>query len=299
VSGAPAQELSAYPEELQAEVDAYLAALEFSSEPATSGLDEAMRYSLLAGGKRIRPVLALATAYALGREPATVLPYAAALELVHTYSLIHDDLPAMDDDELRRGRPTCHVAYGEDVAILAGDGLFAEALRHLLERQQDEPDHVLAAVRCLVAAAGVEGMVGGQYLDVTAPGDLDGTALRRLHERKTGRLIAASVEGVLLLEGMSSAPATLAYHRFAAELGLVFQIVDDILDVTGHAEALGKPRGSDERHGRSTYVSVFGLERARELAAESHAKAQAALAEAGGRTDRLSRIADYILERPS
>jgi geranylgeranyl diphosphate synthase type II len=295
---APAQELGAYPEELQADVDAYLAELSFSGDPAAAGLEEAMRYSLLAGGKRIRPVLALATADGLGREPASVLPYAAALELIHTYSLIHDDLPAMDDDDLRRGRPTCHVAYGEDVAILAGDGLFAEALRHLLERQQGEPRHVLAAVRCLVAAAGVEGMVGGQYLDVTAPGDLDGAALRRLHERKTGRLIAASVEGVLLLEGMSSAPATLAYRRFAAELGLLFQIVDDILDVTGQAEALGKPRGSDERHGRSTYVSVFGLERARELAAESHSKARTALAAAGGRTERLERIADYILERP-
>ena len=294
----PAQNVTiAYPEELQAEVDSYLAELTFSSEPATSGLEEAMRYSLLAGGKRIRPVLALATADALDRDPAGVLPFAAALELVHTYSLIHDDLPAMDDDELRRGHPTCHVAYGEDVAILAGDGLFAEALRHLLESQQGEPERVLAAVRCLVAAAGVEGMVGGQYLDVTVDGELDAAALRRLHERKTGRLIAASVEGVLLLEGMS-APATLAYRRFAGEVGLLFQIVDDVLDVTGEAEALGKPSGSDQRQGRSTYVSVFGVERARELAEESHAKAVAALADAGGRTERLERIADYILTRP-
>jgi geranylgeranyl diphosphate synthase type II len=297
----PAERVATYPAELQAEVDAYLAELTFSSErdrePATRGLEEAMRYSLLADGKRIRPVLALATAEALGRDPAGVLPFAAALELVHTYSLIHDDLPAMDDDDLRRGRPTCHVAYGEDVAILAGDGLFAEALRHLLERQPGEPGRVLAAARCLVAAAGVEGMVGGQYLDVTAPADLDASDLRRLHERKTGRLIAASVEGVLLLEGMS-APATLAYHRFASELGLLFQIVDDILDVTGQDEALGKPHGSDARHGRSTYVSVFGVERARELAGESHANALAALAEAGGRTERLRRVADYILTRP-
>jgi geranylgeranyl diphosphate synthase type II len=294
---APAQGVDAYPEELQAEVDAHLAGLVFSTEDVTTGLQEAMRYSLLAGGKRIRPVLALATADALGREPAEVLPFAAALELVHTYSLIHDDLPAMDDDELRRGRPTCHVAFGEDVAILAGDGLFAEAMRHLLDRQRGKPEQVLGAVRCLVAAAGVEGMVGGQYLDVTAAGDLDGPGLRRLHERKTGRLIAASVEGVLLLTGLAG-PATIAYHRFAAELGLLFQIVDDILDVTGQAEALGKPQGSDERHGRSTYVSVFGLERARELAEESHRKAHAALAEAGTRTERLRNITDYILMRP-
>ena len=255
-----------------------------------------MRYSLLAGGKRIRPVLALATAEALGWPPAHVMPLAAAIELVHTYSLIHDDLPAMDDDELRRGKPTCHVAYGEDVAILAGDGLFAEAMRLVVERQEGEPRNVLDALGRLVSAAGVEGMVGGQYLDVTADGELDGAALRRLHERKTGRLIGASVDSVLLLRGMTE-PATIGYQRFAVELGVLFQIVDDILDVTGDEQALGKPQGSDARHGRRTYVSVFGLERARELATESHRKARAALAEADGRTETLERITDYILTR--
>ncbi len=295
-AGERSAELGVYPDELQGQVDAYLAGLSFADDDATAGLEEAMRYSVLAGGKRIRPVLALATAEALERDAGEVLPLAAALELVHTYSLIHDDLPAMDDDELRRGRPTCHVAYGEDVAILAGDGLFAEALRLVIERQAGDPAHVLAALRCLVAAAGVEGMVGGQYLDVTAPDDLDATGLRRLHERKTGRLIAASVESVLLLSGMSE-PATIGYHRFAVELGVLFQIVDDILDVTGSDEALGKPQGSDERHGKRTYVSVFGLERARELAAESHRKARAGLTEAGGRTGTLERISDYILTR--
>jgi len=295
-AGERSAELGVYPDELQGQVDAYLAGLSFTDDGVTTGLEEAMRYSVLAGGKRIRPVLALATAEALERDVGEVLPLAAALELVHTYSLIHDDLPAMDDDELRRGQPTCHVAYGEDVAILAGDGLFAEALRLVIERQVGDPAHVLAALRCLVAAAGVEGMVGGQYLDVTAPDDLDATGLRRLHERKTGRLIAASVESVLLLSGMSE-PATIGYHRFAVELGVLFQIVDDILDVTGSDEALGKPQGSDERHGKRTYVSVFGLERARDLAAESHRKARAGLTEAGGRTDTLERISDYILTR--
>jgi geranylgeranyl diphosphate synthase type II len=294
--GEPAAELGTYPDELQAQVDDYLAALSFGGDDVTAGLEEAMRYSVLAGGKRIRPVLALATAEALGREPELALPLAAALELVHTYSLIHDDLPAMDDDDLRRGQPTCHVAFGEDVAILAGDGLFAEALRLVLERQSGDPAHVLAALRCLVAAAGVQGMVGGQYLDVTAPRDLDATGLRRLQERKTGRLIAASVESVLLLCGVSG-PATIGYHRFAVELGLLFQIVDDILDVTGSDEALGKPQGSDARHGKRTYVSVFGLERARELAVDSHRKARGGLAEAGGRTEKLERISDYILTR--
>jgi geranylgeranyl diphosphate synthase type II len=289
---------AAYPVALQKLVDDYLAGLRFSREPATAGLEEAMRYSLLAGGKRIRPVLALATAEALGRDPGHVLPLAAALELIHTYSLIHDDLPAMDDDQTRRGQPTCHVAYGEDVAILAGDALFAEAVTLVLERQQGEPANVLGAVREITAAAAVSGMVGGQYVDITAGETLDAAGLRHLHELKTGRLIAASVESVLRLEGRDP-PATMPYSRFAAELGVLFQIVDDILDVTGDEAALGKPQGSDERHGKRTYVSVFGLEQARELARDSHAKTRAALDEADGRTGALEQITDYILTRKS
>jgi len=252
-----------------------------------------MRYSLLAGGKRIRPVLSLATAEALGREPESVLPLAASIEMIHTYSLIHDDLPAMDDDELRRGQPTCHMAFGEDVAILAGDGLFAEALRLALTEQGGEPANVLAAVREVVDAASVRGMVGGQFLDVSGDRAVD---LRRLHELKTGALIAASVGAVISLDGLRG-PATIPFRRFAAELGVVFQIVDDILDVTGDEAELGKPRGSDERHGKTTYVSVFGLDRARELARETHGSARAALAEAAGDTGRLGQIADYILTR--
>jgi geranylgeranyl diphosphate synthase, type II len=286
-------EAAVYPVELQQQVDEYLADLRFAAEPGTERLEEAMRYSLLAGGKRIRPVLALATAEALERPPAEVLPLAAAIEMIHTYSLIHDDLPAMDDDELRRGKPTCHVAFGEDVAILAGDGLFAEALRLALTEQKGDPAHVLAAVGEVVGAAGVGGMVGGQYLDVAGDSAVE---LRHLHELKTGALIAASVGSVLALEGMSG-PATIPFRRFAAELGVVFQIVDDILDVTGDEAEIGKPRGSDERHGKATYVSVHGLERARELARDSHRKARAALAEAEGETARLGQIADYILTR--
>jgi geranylgeranyl diphosphate synthase type II len=291
-----------YPVELQERVDVYLRELPLAMGKGTEVLQEAMRYSLLAGGKRIRPVLCLATAEALDRDHSEVLPLAAAVEMIHTYSLIHDDLPAMDDDALRRGKPTCHVAYGEDVAILAGDGLFAEAVRLALTEQSGEAGNVLAAVSELVAAAGLGGMVGGQYLDVSVdsarsdgePPDPD--ALRHLHELKTGALIGASVGSVLQLAGVNG-PATIPYRRFAAELGVVFQIVDDILDVTGDEAALGKPRGSDQRHGRTTYVSVFGLERARELANESHAKAKQALTEADGRTEKLGRIADYVLTR--
>jgi geranylgeranyl diphosphate synthase, type II len=283
-----------YPEDLRTLVDAELERLCFAAQPATAGLEEAMRYSLLAGGKRVRPVLALATARALGSDPRRYLPVAAALELIHTYSLIHDDLPAMDDDELRRGQPTSHVKYGEDVAILAGDGLFAEAIQLFCE-QPGEPDRVLAALAELAAATGVDGMVGGQYVDVSGQAhDADG--LRALHGLKTGRLIAAGVGVVLILDGVTE-PETIAYRRFAGELGVLFQIVDDILDVTGSDEQLGKPHGSDERHGKLTYVSLFGLERARELATESHAKATSALAEASGETDNLMGIADYIFTR--
>jgi geranylgeranyl diphosphate synthase type II len=283
-----------YPDDLRAQVDSALAGLVFSTAAATDGLQEAMRYSLLAGGKRVRPVLALATARALGANPEPLLPVACAIELVHTYSLIHDDLPAMDDDELRRGMPTSHVKFGEDVAILAGDGLFAEAVRLFCE-QPGDPARVLAALRELCGATGVEGMVGGQYVDVIG-GESDAEGLRALHALKTGRLIAASVGVVLTLEGVPE-PETMPYRQFADELGVLFQIVDDILDVTESDEQLGKPHGSDERHGKLTYVSLFGLERARELAAESHAKATAALAGAGATTDDLMRIADYIFTR--
>jgi len=283
-----------YPEDLRALVDAELERLRFPASAPTAGLEQAMRYSLLAGGKRVRPVLALATARALGAEPERFLPVACAIELIHTYSLIHDDLPAMDDDNLRRGVPTSHVKFGEDVAILAGDGLFAEAVRLFCE-QPGEPARVLDALRELSAATGVDGMVGGQYVDVKVS-ERDAESLRALHALKTGRLIAAGVGVVLTLEGLAE-PETIPFRRFASELGVLFQIVDDILDVTGSDERLGKPHGSDERHGKLTYVSLFGLERARELASQSHAKATAALAEAGGDTDDLKRVADYIFTR--
>jgi geranylgeranyl diphosphate synthase, type II len=290
-----------YPEHLRAQVDAYLGALRFSSEPATAGLEEAMRYSLLAGGKRIRPVLALATAEATGMEAETVLPLAAALELIHTYSLIHDDLPAMDDDDLRRGRPTCHVRFGEDVAILAGDGLYAEAFRLVLCEQRGEPARVLEAVAELAAATGVGGMVGGQYIDVRGLVQEGRADLRRLHQLKTGRLIGASVECVLLLTDDAVRASTLPdFRAFASELGILFQIVDDILDVTGTEDALGKPQGSDERHGKVTYVSHYGLEGARKLAAESHANARAALRRAApGGARELELLADFIATRSS
>jgi geranylgeranyl diphosphate synthase, type II len=289
---------AAYPEHLRAEVERYLETLRFSDEAATAGLEEAMRYSLLAGGKRIRPVLALAAAEAIGWEAAAVLPLAAALELIHTYSLIHDDLPAMDDDDLRRGRPTCHKKFGEDVAILAGDGLYAEAFELLITRQRAEPARLLAATRELAHATGVKGMVGGQYIDVAETAPAGPAGLRRLHELKTGRLIAASIECVVLLAGMARPDTIEGLRLFAGELGILFQIVDDILDVTGSQEALGKPQGSDERLGKRTYVTEFGLDGARRLATEAHDRARAALGRAAlVRATELEQITDFIATR--
>jgi geranylgeranyl diphosphate synthase type II len=227
-----------------------------------------------------------------------VLPLAASIELIHTYSLIHDDLPAMDDDDLRRGRPTCHVAYGEDVAILAGDGLYAEAFSLLLSAQEAEPPHLLAAARALAAATGVSGMVGGQYIDVAGAAATGPEGLRRLHELKTGRLIGASIECVLLLAGDLEPDTINQFRSFAGELGVLFQIVDDILDVTGSEESLGKRHGTDERLGKRTYVTEYGLDGARTMAAESHRRARSALAGAAhAGAGELEQITDFIATR--
>jgi geranylgeranyl diphosphate synthase type II len=243
-------------------------------------------------------VLAQATASAIGREPASVLPLAAAIELIHTYSLIHDDLPAMDDDDLRRGRPTCHRAFGEDVAILAGDGLYAEAFVLLLSRQEGPPDRLLAAACALARATGAQGMVAGQYIDVAGTAQSGPAGLRRLHELKTGRLITASVECVLELAGLDQPERIHSFTGFARELGVLFQIVDDILDVTGSPETLGKQQGSDERLGKRTYVTEFGVEGARDLATQSHTRARAALAQAAPDTGgELEQITDFIATR--
>jgi geranylgeranyl diphosphate synthase type II len=289
---------SGFPDHLRVEIERYLETLRFSVDPAIDGLQEAMRYSLLAGGKRIRPVLALATAEAIELEREAVLPLAAAIELIHTYSLIHDDLPAMDDDDLRRGRPSCHRAFGEDVAILAGDALYAEAFRLLLGRPHGDPRNLLAAACELAAATGVEGMVGGQYIDIAGKAPSGPAGLRRLHELKTGRLIAASIECVLQLGGMLETDRIEHFGAFARELGVLFQIVDDILDVIGSSETLGKHQGSDERLGKRTYVTEFGLDGARRLARESRDRARAALAQAAPTgASELEEITDFIANR--
>ena len=282
-----------YPGDLVALVEAYLEGLDFEPDPRSVRLVEAMRYSLLAGGKRIRPVLTLATARSIGADPASVLPAAAALELIHTYSLIHDDLPAIDDDTLRRGRPTCHVAFGEDIAILAGDALFAEAFHVLVARQEGSPAAVLAAVAEIARATGVQGMVGGQYIDVagTAVADDD---LRTLHALKTGRLIAAAVVCGAVLGGADDADP---YRAFATELGLLFQIVDDILDETGEEAELGKSVGKDRAQQKMTYVSRFGVAVAERLAAEAYERALTRLDALPGDSADLGAVTAYIRRR--
>ncbi|MBN2205675.1 MAG: polyprenyl synthetase family protein [Thermoleophilia bacterium] len=292
-----------YPLHLQRLVEEYLESLDFGADRRAARLVEAMRYSLLAGGKRIRPVLTLAVADSRGVEPATVLPTAAALELIHTYSLIHDDLPSIDDDDLRRGRPTCHVVYGEDVAILAGDGLFSEAFHLVLDQQRADSGALLAVVAEIARATGVGGMVGGQFMDVAGLA-ADHDDLRVMHALKTGRLIEAAIVAGALLSGAredrepsAGAAEVAAYRAFATELGVLFQIVDDILDETGDAAVLGKTAGKDRTQAKATYVALFGLDEARRLAEETHGRALDALRALPGDTAVLVQIADYILRR--
>ncbi len=251
-------------------------------------MEEALRYSLLAGGKRIRPVLCLASGEALGRTPEELLPAACSLELVHTFSLVHDDLPALDDDDLRRGQPSAHVRFGEGIAILAGDALLTEAFRLALSYPTPDPARELAEATV--------GMIGGQYVDVTADGGLDGNGLARLHDLKTGRLLAASITCATAVAGLTAGERK-PWAAFGKELGLLFQIVDDILDATGTAAELGKTPGKDEAAGKVTYVSLHGLDRARELADEARARVNQRLEALPGDTSVLASLVEAIRER--
>lgn len=284
-----------YPDHLTVLLEDYLGQIDYGEDTEVTPLSQAMNYSLLAGGKRIRPVLMLAAGEMFGRPAVELLPTAAAIEMIHTYSLIHDDLPAFDNDDLRRGMPTCHIKYGESVAILAGDALFAEAYRLICEKQAAAAEVKLKVIDEISVATGVKGMVGGQYLDVAGAEKIE-SAMRLLHLLKTGRLIMACVHcGGLLADAPVKELEKL--RLFAAELGLLFQIKDDILDVVGETAILGKQAGADERLERSTYVSVFGLERSEEMAAGSRDKALAALGEIEADTEGLAGITTYIFER--
>ena len=273
-------------------------------------VSEAMRYSVFAGGKRLRPILTLAAADAVaGTDVARdiALPAACAIELIHTYSLIHDDLPAMDNDSLRRGRPTLHVVYGDGIAILAGDGLQAEAFALLArEPASDDPAIIarkLRVMRAVADAAGSTGMVGGQAIDLQAAGDapghaitLDAEGVRAMHARKTGALIRASAVSGAIMAGAGHETIR-AVDRYAAELGLAFQIVDDILDVEGNAGELGKTAGKDAAGAKPTYPALFGIDHSRALANQCVTRARQTLADARLTEGWLGAIAEWVVSR--
>jgi len=293
--------------EVEMALDRYLPA----APACPDRLGEAMRYSLLAGGKRLRPVLVLAsaeaTAIASGADPAAALalamPAACALELIHTYSLVHDDLPAMDDDTLRRGRPTNHVVFGEGLAILAGDALLTEAFVLMAREPASNGDAALdarklRAIAVVAGAAGACGMVGGQAIDLEAAGSgaqFDADGLKAMHARKTGELIRASAVAGAIMAGASDAQVA-AIQRFASELGLAFQIVDDILDVEGASADLGKTAGKDAAAGKPTYPALYGLDASRRMAHECVTRAVAAL-DGGGLAGQLPAIAQWVTSR--
>lgn len=261
---------------------------------------EAMRYSLFAGGKRVRPILAIAAAEAFGVKTTDLLPVAGSLELIHTYSLIHDDLPAMDDDEFRRGKPTCHKAYGEAIAILAGDGLLTMAFEILSDprRLKSIPSNrMLAIIREISTASGVFGMVGGQVVDIESEGkEIDFPTLEYIHTHKTGALIRASVRvGAIYAKAGNRQLAALT--RYGEMVGLAFQIADDILDITGKQEELGKDIGSDIEKGKKTFPSFIGLEESRRRAREVVDKAITALKDFDRKADPLRELAKYMITR--
>ena len=313
----------AYVEARRAEIEAALRCV-LPGPPACPALmAEAMRYSVEAGGKRLRPMLTLAAAesVALSRDRDTTderaearrlaMPAACAIELIHTYSLVHDDLPAMDNDTMRRGRPTLHVVYGEAMAILAGDALLAEAFALLAAQPDSDADPCLTqrklrVLRGVGLAVGCAGMAGGQAIDLERAGlvtprvepgtPFDAEQLRDMHQRKTGGLIrAATVSGAIMAGGTQAQVDAL--DRFACELGLVFQIIDDVLDVEGTPDALGKTPGKDAASGKPTYPAMFGLVRSRQLAAEGLERAEEALSSAGIRGRWLNEIARWVVTR--
>lgn len=278
-------------------VEARLDALLAGENSVEAPLGEAMRYSLLAGGKRLRPILLLAAADAVGARGEAYLDAACALELVHTYSLIHDDLPAMDDDDYRRGKLTNHKVYGDGMAILAGDALLTLAFEVLARQQGVSPEALLAAVRELSRAAGPYGMVAGQALDLESEGRRIGyEVLRRMHAAKTGALFRAALRMGAILAG-APAEKLAALTAYAEAFGLAFQITDDILDVTGTAEKIGKPVGSDARNDKSTYVSLLSLATARVTAQKAVDGAVAALAAFGSEADVLREGVRYLIAR--
>jgi geranylgeranyl diphosphate synthase type II len=273
-----------------------------AEETLPSSLHKAMRYSVFAGGKRLRPILMIAASEAVGGSAQQVMHAACAMEMIHAYSLIHDDLPAMDDDDFRRGQPTNHKVYGEATAILAGDALLTEAFRVMadVDANRDVPSAVaVQVVEILARHAGSQGMVGGQVVDMESEGqEIDFPTLEYIHTHKTGALILASVKiGGLLGGGNDQEIAALT--RFGGAAGLAFQVADDILDVVGDQVEIGKDVGSDQARGKATYPALLGISEARQRAAELCSLAVEALAPLGERAEPLKTLAHYIVDRSS
>lgn len=278
-------------------IDKYLDKYLAEKENPQNIIYKAMRYSVFAGGKRLRPILMLNVCKMCGGDVNEVIPFACALEMIHTYSLIHDDLPAMDNDDLRRGMPTSHIKFGEATAILAGDALLNRAFEVVSEYDGDNVKRAMKAINMLAASSGTEGMIGGQIVDMESEGkEITLDELRYLHLNKTGAIIrSACTIGALM--GGGSEDEIEAVDEFAKNLGVAFQIQDDILDVTGSEEELGKPIGSDAEENKNTYVRLVGLEKSRELSEEYSENAKKALDIFGERAQFLKELTDYLINR--
>jgi geranylgeranyl diphosphate synthase, type II len=290
-------DLDGYLNERKKLVEAALAAHLDRCDGAPATLREAMSYSLMAGGKRLRPILALAACEAVGARPEEALDAACAVEFVHTYSLIHDDLPAMDDDDFRRGRPTSHKKFGEAVAILAGDALCAEAFRVAAQNRKGREERVADVVFELARASGAVGMVGGQVIDIEATGKkISVDELETLHRAKTGELLLVAIRAGARMGGADAA-AMERLTAYGRALGLAFQIVDDVLDITADLETLGKDPGSDREAGKTTFVDLLGVDGARARAKAVMDEGVRALEPFGARADALRGLARYTVER--
>ena len=292
--------ISAYQARCQARVDAALEKLFVAPREDLTRIYAAMRYSVVNGGKRVRPLLAYAACEALGGEAERADGAACAVELIHAYSLVHDDLPAMDDDDLRRGQPTTHIAYDEACAILAGDGLQALAFEVIGNAQLNpqDPQTRLDMLMLLARAAGSAGMVGGQAIDLESVGrKIDQAALETMHRHKTGALIEASVQLGALASGRANADALEALRRYAEAVGLAFQVQDDILDVESDTATLGKTQGKDQAHDKPTYPALLGLDAAKAYALALRDQALAALESFGDSAEPLRALARYIVDR--
>ncbi len=258
---------------------------------------EAMRYSLMAGGKRLRPILMLEVARLFDKDWENVKEFACALEMIHTYSLIHDDLPAMDNDDLRRGMPTNHIKFGESTAILAGDALLNKAFEVALTAKHLDSEVLIKALQVLSHSSGTEGMIGGQIVDIASEGkDVSIETLKYIHSLKTGAIIRSACVIGAVISGASEMEIN-AIDEFATNLGIAFQIRDDILDVTGNAEELGKPIGSDMDLNKSTYVSLCGIDKSIELVKEYSDKAKYALNDFGDKSEFLNKFTDFLINR--